>query len=174
MVQGFLSFSIRESDRCLETLLLPPTTRRRQGPFSIRESDRCLETSASPAWSPPPARLSVSASRIVASKPEPTPQRNQLGGIFQYPRVGSLPRNFDPRLQPIDVLELSVSASRIVASKHQPTAQVNSAVQTFSIRESDRCLETSPKFAVAGVIDSFSIRESDRCLETGIFTNAKA
>jgi len=186
-----MCFSIRESDRCLETLegvrlvkdvmavsvsasrivaSKPPAladmtaqTGRFQYPrvgslprnfasvsvtvssvtsFSIRESDRCLETSwrRSSAWDR--SSVSVSASRIVASKPFADPVAGDCLWQFQYPRVGSLPRN-----------------PSIVASEIGQKAR-------FSIRESDRCLETQEAALVCGGVERFSIRESDRCLET--------
>jgi len=61
------SFSIRESDRCLETgrdWLIDPADLG----FSIRESDRCLETRAVDRNTKRNLAVSVSASRIVASK----------------------------------------------------------------------------------------------------------
>jgi len=61
--------------------------------FSIRESDRCLETADSTT-------------------------AVQIRTRFQYPRVGSLPRN------------------------ERYWRPVLDEVQRFSIRESDRCLET--------------------------------
>jgi len=161
-------FSIRESDRCLETPADRPGQQRRaefQYPrvgslprnpipcfvqffagnsFSIRESDRCLETgldaqaanrflavsvsasrivASKPITADAPFRefcsaLSVSASRIVASKRDSITEVQHVGTTFQYPRVGSLPRN----LTNADLTDVVLRA--------------------FSIRESDRCLET--------------------------------
>jgi len=114
-------------------------------------------------------QLSVSASRIVASKLSRSPTwtcccanfqyprvgslpRNRtvvdgdaLGQTFQYPRVGSLPRNRTGAMSRSLIRWLSVSASRIVASKRSNRRRVRSCTSAFSIRESDRCLETRPR-----------------------------
>jgi len=160
-------------------------------PFSIRESDRCLETTI--------------GDQLVFAE-----------WNFQYPRVGSLPRNRTKRRNDPWHCSLSVSASRIVASKRggtrirwhgvlsfqyprvgslprNPADEFNFIrdEEAFSIRESDRCLETVhtidifedvlnfqyprvgslPRNSGGRIRDrlmwrSFSIRESDRCLET--------
>jgi len=161
------TFSIRESDRCLET---PPTR-------NVKTRNVHLSVSASRivasklqltrlfrvVW----FFLSVSASRIVASKRSHHANNLNRNRNFQYPRVGSLPRNLRTPSRPKPAPRLSVSASRIVASKlswsrHQQIRAANfqyprvgslprnhdfyhrykDGELTFSIRESDRCLET--------------------------------
>jgi len=160
------SFSIRESDRCLETRSKRSATSANRT-FSIRESDRCLETTWRTDGELLAPELSVSASRIVASKPVCYGDESPLQHT------------------------LSVSASRIVASKLEVFGAWPEGTEAFSIRESDRCLETTYntrrqkmkyKLSVSAsrIVASklhlnsdtvrlrwpFSIRESDRCLET--------
>jgi len=182
-------FSIRESDRCLETSIAL-AKRGDDGSFSIRESDRCLETTNRRIKRAYVCRLSVSASRIVASKQRHAAAHADAIRDFQYPRVGSLPRNASGSGSPcgpcglsvsasrivasklvddapyLDDAPLSVSASRIVASKLFGVSKRCGRAPTFSIRESDRCLETSFRLAPPSSNTAFSIRESDRCLET--------
>jgi len=110
--------------------------------FSIRESDRCLETQHAQPNRQPRFTLSVSASRIVASKLRRPGRHLLLPHPFQYPRVGSLPRNVRGVLAFGYDLFLSVSASRIVASKQRRPWFPQRHPPPFSIRESDRCLET--------------------------------
>jgi len=85
--------------------------------FSIRESDRCLET------------IDLSDGERAALE-------------FQYPRVGSLPRNWRRCCRTSHLIPVSVSASRIVASKLPWLPVDQEPAPRFSIRESDRCLET--------------------------------
>jgi len=112
--------------------------------FSIRESDRCLETrirNRLRAWQ---ERLSVSASRIVASKLEQSLYKLLLGSLFQYPRVGSLPRN----QQSCRSASLSLKTfqyPRVGSLPRNMITEIRTCKRcnTFSIRESDRCLETT-------------------------------
>jgi len=135
-------FSIRESDRCLETHGRPSSQGQRGPPFSIRESDRCLETlrrQIAPRRAP---TFSIRESDRCLETCCPAPQIAPAPD-FQYPRVGSLPRN-------------SFQVRRLHRGR-----------STFSIRESDRCLETMAFIYTWTVLGfAFSIRESDRCLET--------
>jgi len=136
--------------------------------------------------------VSVSASRIVASKRTPCTPVIPCGPVFQYPRVGSLPRNASgPTVRPRR-RDVSVSASRIVASKLQYSSMLLSmglavSVSASRIVASKLLMARALYFYVhkfqyprVGSLPRnvsrsefrpranacFSIRESDRCLET--------
>jgi len=124
--------------------------------FSIRESDRCLETDGGHQRGD--QRLRFQYPRVGSLPRNSGTDRccQRVVRPFQYPRVGSLPRNSSSWLcSRVNAFSLSVSASRIVASKLVAPPDSAKNQTPFSIRESDRCLETRGSARLGQKPDAF-------------------